>query len=72
MFSHSSGACFNKTDDDNISIMAPHQSYFDEYPSGTGKRFVVHFNMICIIIIIIYFVNVRASVSAKVSSSTIG
>ncbi|CAF4181042.1 unnamed protein product [Rotaria sordida] len=27
--------CFTKTDDDNISIMAPHQSYFDEYPSGT-------------------------------------
>jgi hypothetical protein len=31
------GASLNKTDDDNISIMAPHQSYFDEYPSGTGK-----------------------------------
>ncbi|CAF1458944.1 unnamed protein product, partial [Adineta ricciae] len=27
----------NRTEDDNISIMAPHQSYFDEYPSGTGK-----------------------------------
>jgi len=24
-------------DDDDVSIMAPHQSYFDEYPSGTGK-----------------------------------
>ena len=31
------GASINKTEDDNISIMAPHQSYFDEYPSGTGK-----------------------------------
>jgi hypothetical protein len=30
------GASLNN--DDNISIMAPHQSYFDEYPSGTGKR----------------------------------
>jgi hypothetical protein len=31
------GTSINKTDDDNISILAPHQSYFDEYPSGTGK-----------------------------------
>ncbi|CAF5220947.1 unnamed protein product, partial [Rotaria magnacalcarata] len=26
-----------KLEDDAVSIMAPHQSYFDEYPSGTGK-----------------------------------
>lgn len=31
------GASCNKTEDDNLSIMAAHQSYFDEYPSGTGK-----------------------------------
>jgi hypothetical protein len=36
-FLYISGASFNKIDDDNISIMAPHQSCFDEYPSGTGK-----------------------------------
>jgi hypothetical protein len=65
-------ASLNKTDDDNISILAPHQSYFDEYPSGTGNRFVLHFNLIRSSLIIIYFVNVCASVSAKVSSDTIG
>ena len=31
------GTSFNKTDEDNVSILAPHQSYFDEYPSGTGR-----------------------------------
>jgi hypothetical protein len=31
------GASGNKTEDDNLSIMAAHQSYFDEYPSGTGN-----------------------------------
>ena len=45
MFSHSSGASFNKTDDDNISIMAPHQSYFDEYPSGTGKKILLYISI---------------------------
>ncbi|CAF4773252.1 unnamed protein product [Rotaria sp. Silwood1] len=39
-------ACFTKTDDDNISIMAPHQSYFDEYPSGTGKINLITINKI--------------------------
>ncbi|CAF1289067.1 unnamed protein product [Rotaria sordida] len=36
--------CFTKTDDDNISIMAPHQSYFDEYPSGTEPSLKVRVN----------------------------
>jgi len=53
------GTSLNKTDDDNISIMAPHQSYFDEYPSGTGKNKtnieIENFNLICDIII--YFVK---------------
>jgi hypothetical protein len=35
-FSFISGTSFNKIDDDDMSIMAPHQSYFDEYPSGAG------------------------------------
>ncbi|CAF1102726.1 unnamed protein product [Adineta steineri] len=34
-------ASFNRTEDDNISIMAPHQSYFDEYPSGTGNIILI-------------------------------
>ncbi|UJR14106.1 hypothetical protein I4U23_001102 [Adineta vaga] len=37
-----SASC-NRTEDDNISIMAPHQSYFDEYPSGTGKIDLIYF-----------------------------
>jgi hypothetical protein len=39
-----SGSSFNKIDDDNVSIMAPHQSYFDEYPSGTGKIIIFFCN----------------------------
>jgi hypothetical protein len=42
--------------------MAPHQSYFDEYPSGTGKDFLMNFNLIRSIIIIIYFVKMYALV----------
>lgn len=32
-------------EEDAVSIMGPHQSYFDEYPSGTGKviRLVVNY-----------------------------
>ena len=36
-FFYTSGTHLTKIEDDSISIMSPHQSYFDEYPSGTGK-----------------------------------
>lgn len=64
------GASCNKTDDDNVSIMAPHQSYFDEYPSGTGK---IIKNVVCGFRSRIYLSEyVRSSACVRIPSNTRG